>query len=179
MEVNLNFPAAQSPMDFTDIKLLKYIWEISNGYEAHLYIDKIPQELRDTPIFQSLFERLSFYKEKQHLISDFELNDEVEYYVMLEDGFISRLNLIIDDVNQRRYITVEAISHVQEKGQIIMSNTINNNGTFNAPVNSQIGRDNSNLYFQEQQKKEGIKINFVGMAKAILKKIPFLKDFVE
>ena len=70
------------------------------------------------------------------------------------------------------------ISHIQDKGQVIMNN-INNSGTFNAPVNNQIGNQNSSKQSQENQKQSGIKINFTAMLKALLKKIPFIKDFVE
>lgn len=58
-------------------------------------------------------------------------------------------------------------------------NNINNSGTFNAPVNNQIGNQNSSKQSQENQKQSGIKINFTAMLKALLKKIPFIKDFVE
>ena len=58
-------------------------------------------------------------------------------------------------------------------------NNINNSGTFNAPVNNQIGNQNSSKQSQENQKQSGIKINFTAMLKALLKKIPVVKDFVE
>ena len=68
--------------------------------------------------------------------------------------------------------------HIQEKGQIIMNN-INNSGTFNGPVNNQIGNQNLSTQSQETQKESSIKINFSAMLKALLKKIPVVKDFVE
>ena len=58
-------------------------------------------------------------------------------------------------------------------------NNINNSGTFNGPVNNQIGNQNLSTQSQETQKESSIKINFSAMLKALLKKIPVVKDFVE
>ncbi|MEF2659137.1 MULTISPECIES: hypothetical protein [Eubacteriales] len=179
MELTLNYSPMGDPMDGQDIKWLQYVWECSDGKEVYLYEDKIPDTLRHTVIYSCLFQRFSFYKDSQKLFYDFEFNEENQcYYIVLEDGFVSALNFIIDNINYESYIPEFNISHIQDKGQVIMNN-INNSGTFNAPVNNQIGNQNSSKQSQENQKQSGIKINFTAMLKALLKKIPFIKDFVE
>lgn len=118
-------------------------------------------------IYSCLFQRFSFYKDSQKLFYDFEFNEENQcYYIVLEDGFVSALNFIIDNINYESYIPEFNISHIQDKGQVIMNN-INNSGTFNAPVNNQIGNQNSSKQSQENQKQSGIKINFTAMLKAL------------
>lgn len=179
MELILNYSPMGNPMDGQDIKWLQYVWESSDGKEVYLYEDKIPDALKHTVIYSYLFQRFSFYKDSQKLFHDYEVDKENKcYHIVFESGFVTALNLIIDNVNYNSYDSENTIPHIQEKGQIIMNN-INNSGTFNAPVNNQIGNQNSSKQSQENQKQSGIKINFTAMLKALLKKIPFIKDFVE
>lgn len=179
VEIKLKYWPESSPIEGQDIQWLKYIWECSDGKEVYVYEDKIPDNLRHTVIFQFLIERFLFYKDSQKLFSDFEYDQKNRcYYIVLENGFVTLLNLMIDNVNYKSYIPEFQISHVQEKGQIIMS-TINNKGTFNGPVNNQIGNQNSNTQSSGDKKESSIKINFLAMFKALLKKIPFLGNYVE
>lgn len=179
MELALNLRRG-NPMDRQDIKWLKYIWECSDGSEVYLYEDKIPESLRHTRIYSYLPDRLLFYKGSQKLLHDYKFDKENRcYYIVFESGFVTALNLIIDDINYYSYDPEHLIAHIQEKGQMIIKNTIINKGEFNGPVTNQIVDHNSSTQFQETQKQSGIKINFTAMFKALLKKIPFVKDFVE
>lgn len=179
MELALNLRRG-NPMDRQDIKWLKYIWECSDGSEVYLYEDKIPESLRHTRIYSYLPDRLLFYKGSQKLLHDYKFDKENRcYYIVFESGFVTALNLIIDDINYYSYDPEHLIPHIQEKGQMIIKNTIINKGEFNGPVTNQIVDHNSSTQFQESQKQSGIKINFTAMFKALLKKIPFVKDFVE
>lgn len=179
MELALKLPKG-NPMDRQDIKWLKYIWDCSYENVVYLYDDKIPASLKQTRIYSCLLERLSFYRDSQKLLHDYEFDKENRcYYIVFESGFVTALNLIIDDINYYSYDPEPPIPHIQEKGKMIIKNTIINKGEFDGPVTNQIGDHNSNTQFQETQKRSGIKINFTAMFKALLKKIPFVKDFVE
>lgn len=180
MKLELNRLPKHDLIDNKDIQWLKYIWECSDGKEVYLYEDKIPDALRGTVIYSYLYQRFLFYRDTQKLFCDFEFNETGQcYYIVLQDGFVNSLNLIIDDVNYNSYDSGKPIQHIREKGQIIVNNIDNSQSTFHGPVNNQIGEHNSNTQSQRVQKESGIKINFTAMLKALLKKIPFIKKFVE
>ena len=179
MELKLNYLPNCSPIDGQDIKWLKYMWECSDGFNVAINMEKLPDHLVHTVLYPRSFLRFSYYRDTEHLLN-FEYNEEKNTYdIVLEKGFVSILNGLIDECNRKRYITVDPIQHIREKGEVVVNNHINNSGTFNSSVNNQIGNENSSTQSPASQKKERIKFDFMGLVYALLKKIPFIKDFVK
>lgn len=179
MELKLNYLPDCSPIDGQDIRWLTYMWECSNNFHVVLDMKKLPDHLVNTIIYSCTLQRFSYYRDTKHLL-DFKYDEKQNTYdITLEKGFVSILNGLIDECNRKSYITVAPIQHIRERGEVVVNNHINNSGTFNSSVNNQIGNENSSTQSPASQKKERIKFDFMGLVYTLLKKIPFIKDFVK
>jgi len=179
MELALNYLPTRYPIDGQDIRWLEYMWECSNNFNVVLDMEKLPDYLVNTIIYSCTLQRFSYYRDTKHLL-DFKYDKKQNtYYIVLEKGFLNILNGLIDECNSKSYITENPIKHIHRKVEVIVNNNINNSGTFNSSVNNQIGNENYGTQSPISQKKEKIKFDFMGLVYTILKKIPFIKDFVK
>ncbi len=178
MEIKLNYLPDKEPINKQDIDWLKYIWECSDGFDVIIQMDKIPTHLCNTVVYHYLHKRFIYYKEMEHLFTEFEYRgDENAYYIVFEQGFVSNLNGLIDKWNYTSYIG-DNIQPIRQKGEVVVNKQINSR-TFNGPVTNQIGTENFNSQAPASTKKEKLKIDFKGILYAFLKKIPVLKDFIK
>lgn len=134
------FDFFNSPLDKQDMDWLIYIWHMSaKSYGMETQIDKstVPQKLKETAVFSHLFERLTYYKNKENLIKDFEeREDDKIYYILLSEGFLDAVNRYIR-IDFQKYDLLEPY-----KERAIMNNSINVNN-FNGNLAIQQGNQNS------------------------------------
>lgn len=82
-----------------DMDWLCYIWHMSsesNGMDAVIDLDNIPRKLRETIVYQRFHERLTYYRDIENLVNEFDTYDNKRtYYIELSDGFLDTVNRYI------------------------------------------------------------------------------------
>jgi hypothetical protein len=178
MEIKLNYLPDKEPINKQDIDWLKYIWECSNNFDVVIFHNEIPEYLVNTIVYKHLFERFIYYQKVEHLF-DFEYREgNNSYYIVLKKGFVSKLNALIEKVNGDNCIAENNIQYICEKGTVVVNKQINS-GTFNGPVCNQMGDENFSTQSPETVKKCELRFDFKRFIYVILKKIPFIKDFIK
>lgn len=98
----------KSPLNAQDMDWLIHIWHASRksrGFDAIIKMDKVPRKLVETMVYRHLYERLTYYRDIERMIVDFEeREDERAYYIVLADGFLDAVN---------RYIRIDFPKHKQ------------------------------------------------------------------
>jgi len=89
----------KSPLNAQDMDWLIHIWHMSKksrGMDAIIEMDNIPRKLMETTVYRHLYERLTYYRDIERMIVDFEeWEDEGAYYIYLADGFLDAVNRYI------------------------------------------------------------------------------------
>lgn len=82
-----------------DIDWLRHIWlaaKDTSGSYAKIFMDALPEALRETWIYKNFYMRLVYYRDTEKFIVDFEeVEDEKEYYIHLSDNFTDLVNYYI------------------------------------------------------------------------------------
>ena len=99
MELELNINFYKDPLNSQDIDWLIYIWHMSRKscvVEATIKMDNVPRKLTETMVYRHFFERLTYYRDTEHIIVDFEEREEENaYYIYVAEGFLDAVNRYI------------------------------------------------------------------------------------